>query len=79
MTTERIVAMGDSVVLTLPQTVLEDLGIKIGDEVDVAVIDNVLVARSVDETERAKKLEEATALIFEKYGDVFKALAAGAE
>lgn len=79
MTTEQVVAMGDSVVLTLPKTVLEDLGIQIGDQVDVAIVDHMLVARSSSETERAKRIEEATALIFEKYDDVFKALAKGAE
>lgn len=79
MTVERIVMMGDAVVLTLSESVLKELSIEVGDQVDVAIVDNMLVARSVKEAERAEKLNEATARVFEKYGDVFKALAAGAE
>ena len=79
MAVEKIRVVGDSVVMTLSKSILEQLGLENGDEVNVSVIDKTLVVRSMNEVERARKFQEITDEVFTEYADVFKALAVGVE
>ncbi len=79
MAVEKITIIGDSLMMTLSKGIAEQLGLKNGDEVNVSIEGKTLVARTMDEAERARKLQEITDEVFTEYSDVFKALAAGAE
>ncbi len=67
MSRERITAVGESAALLLPKDLLDKLGIAIGDEVELSLID------------RAQKLEGVTKRVFERRQSAYTRLAQGAE
>lgn len=78
MSRKQIIAAEPSSALHLPQEMLDALGVESGGEVDVAIIDGTLVVRSVDEAERARKIEAVAADVFERRASAYAELAEGA-
>lgn len=53
------------------------MGIAVGDEVDVSLVDKTLVVRPLSETERAAKVKAAMDDVFKRRGGLLKRLAEG--
>lgn len=53
MSPERIAAVGDSAALLPPKDILDKLGIAIGDEVELSLIDRGLILQPPDEAAHA--------------------------
>lgn len=63
--------------LTLPQEVLDSLGLINGDEVGLFVVDRTLVIQPLEEFKRQQKIETITAMLFDKRKHVYETLAQG--
>jgi antitoxin component of MazEF toxin-antitoxin module len=79
MSRSRITASGDSPALLLSQDVLDQLGLKVGDEVDISLVEKTLILRSLDEAKRAGRIENTTTLIIERRKSAYEELAKGIE
>jgi antitoxin component of MazEF toxin-antitoxin module len=79
MSRERITVIGESAALLLSQDVLDKLGIAIGDEVELSLVDRTLILQPLDEAYRAQKLEAVTKTVFERRQSAYTRLAQGAE
>lgn len=79
MSRKRITAIGNSAALELPQELLDELGVAVGDEVDLCVINRSLILRPLDEAERAQTIEAATQATFERRQSAYEELAKGAD
>jgi putative addiction module antidote len=79
MSRKRIMAAGDSSTVVLPKEVLDMMGVKAGDEIDLSVVDRTLIVRSLDEVERARKIDDITDAVFERRKSAYEELAKGAE
>jgi len=79
MSRERITAIGESAALLLPKEVLDKLGIAIGDEVEVSLIDRTLMLQPLDEDDRAQQLEAITQTVFARRQRAYTQLAQGPE
>lgn len=77
MSRERITAVGESVALLLSKDILDQLGIAVGDEVEVSVLDRTLLLQPLDEVDRAKRLETLTKSVFARRQDAYVRLAKG--
>ncbi len=55
MSRKRIMAAGDSSTVVLPKEVLDMMGVKAGDEIDLSVVDRTLIVRSLDEVRTRPK------------------------
>ena len=49
---KKITTSGNSAALVLPREFLSQMGVKVGDELELTMIDRTLVARPVSEVER---------------------------
>jgi antitoxin component of MazEF toxin-antitoxin module len=56
MLRRRITTSGNSAALILSQDLLGLLGIEVGDEVDLEIIDHTLLVRPVVDTDRVRKI-----------------------
>jgi len=72
---KRITASENQTTLLLPQELLNTLGVDAGDEIDVSVVDRTLILRSVEEAERAQKIEAATKSVFNRRKTAYEELA----
>ena len=79
MSRERITAIGESAALLLSKEVLDKLGIAIGDEVEVSLIDRTLMLQPLDEADRAQQLEAITQTVFARRQRAYTQLAQGPE
>jgi antitoxin component of MazEF toxin-antitoxin module len=79
MSRERIIAVGESAALILPKDVLDKLGIAVGDEVELSLIDRTLIVQPLAEADPAQKLEEVIKTVFERRQSAYARLAQGAE
>jgi antitoxin component of MazEF toxin-antitoxin module len=79
MSREQITRVGTSAALLLPQDVLDQMGVSIGDEVDLSIVNRKVILRPLDEVEREQKLEAATQDIFERRRSAYERLAGGAD
>lgn len=79
MSRKRITASENPTTLLLPQELLDKLGVDDGDEIDVSVVHRTLILRSLDEAERAQKIEAATKGVFDRRKTAYEELAKGAE
>ncbi|MBM4256473.1 MAG: AbrB/MazE/SpoVT family DNA-binding domain-containing protein [Deltaproteobacteria bacterium] len=77
MSRERLTAVGESVALLLSKDVLDQLGITVGDEVEVSVLDRTLLLQPLDEADRSKQLETLTKSVFTRRADAYVRLAKG--
>jgi antitoxin component of MazEF toxin-antitoxin module len=76
---KRITASENPTTLLLPQELLNTLGVDAGDEIDVSVVDRTLILRSVEEAERAQKIEAATKSVFNHRKTAYEELAKAVE
>jgi antitoxin component of MazEF toxin-antitoxin module len=74
MSRKRIAASQDSAATGSPHEVLEGMGMREGDQVDVSVSDRTLIMRSLD-AERARKIEDAMKAVFERRSAAYNKLA----
>lgn len=75
----KVTAVGDSAAIILPRDLLETLGLKIGQEVDLSVMGRVLVIRSAQDAERQKVLRPAADRVFERRRGLLTRLAGDAD
>ncbi len=75
MQRQRITTAGNSAVLPLSRAVLDELGVEIGDEVDVAVVNGALVLRPLDESSREQALEAVITDVLERRSSAYQKLA----
>ena len=78
MSRKRIATSQDSAAILLPQEVLDEMGVREGDEVDVSVSDHTLIMPPLS-AERARKIEDAAKAVFERRSAAYKKLAEGVE
>jgi len=79
MSRERITAVGESAALLLPKKVLDKLGITIGDEIELSLIDRTLLLQPLDEADRAQQLAAITKSVFARRQSAYTQLAQGPE
>ena len=79
MAVGKIVQIDDVVSVTLPKALLEQLGLSIGDEVNVDIVDNRIVAESKTQTSHEDRLSEIAKGLIQRRADVYKALAGGVD
>jgi len=79
MSRERITAIGESAALLLPKEMLDKLGITIGDEVELSLIDRTLLLQPLDEANRAQQLAAITQTVFARRQRAYTQLAQGPE
>ena len=79
MSRERLTAVGESVALILPKEALERLGVAIGDEVEVSLLDRTLLLQPLDEADRSQRLAVLTKSVFARRQDAYARLAQGPE
>ena len=79
MSRKRIAAAEDSSTVVLPKEMLDMMGVKEGDEIDLSVVDRTLIVRPLDEAERAGKIDAATKAVLERRESAYEELAKGAE
>lgn len=77
MARQKITTLNDSPALVLPQEMLAQLGVAIGDDVDVIVIEGMLVVRTPAEAERDQRVAALTQSLLERRKQVYTALAEG--
>jgi bifunctional DNA-binding transcriptional regulator/antitoxin component of YhaV-PrlF toxin-antitoxin module len=63
----------------MPKEVLDKLGIAIGDEVELSLIDPTLLLQPLDEADRAQQLGAITQTVFARRQRVYTELAQGPE
>src|SRR6266508_3880689 len=79
MSRERITAVGETAALLLPKEVLDKLGIAIGDEVELSLIDRTLMLQPLDEAARGQQLAAITTIVFARRQSAYTQLAQGPE
>ncbi|HEX3034346.1 MAG TPA: hypothetical protein VHT73_04320 [Thermodesulfobacteriota bacterium] len=79
MSRKRITKSKNSAAILLSQEILDQMGLKVGDEIDISVVGRSLILRPLDEVERAKKIQDATNAVFERRKSAYKKLAEGIE
>lgn len=79
MAVGKIVQIDDVVSVTLPKALLEQLGLSIGDEVNVDIVDNRIVAESKTQTSHEERLSAIAKGLIKRRADVYKALAGGVD
>lgn len=79
MSRKRIIASENPTTLLLPQELLNKLGVDAGDEIDVSFVDRTLILRSLEEAERAQKIEAVTKSVFNRRKTAYEELAKGIE
>ena len=79
MSRERITVVGESAALLLPKDILDKLGIAIGDEVELSLIDRTLILQPLDEADRAQQLATVTQAVFARRQSAYARLALGTE
>jgi antitoxin component of MazEF toxin-antitoxin module len=75
MARNHITTVGDSAALLLSQDILDKIGVHIGDEVDIAIVDRVLILRPLDEVERQRTIEAVIDDVFESRKSAYQRLA----
>ena len=75
MSYQRITTVGETPALLLRQELLDQVGIHVGDTIDVSVIDGMLIVSPIDEIERAQKLEAIRQKVFERRKSAYQRLA----
>jgi antitoxin component of MazEF toxin-antitoxin module len=73
----RITTSGNSAALVLSQDLLGLMGVGVGDEVDVSLVDRTLVVRSLSEAERSAKVQNAIDEVFRRDAGVLRRLGEG--
>ncbi len=77
MIRRKITTTGNSAALVLSQDLMGFMGVEVGDEVDLELIDRSLLVRPVREVDRATKVQGAIDRVFRKHGGLLSRLAEG--
>lgn len=77
MTRQKITTINDVAALVLPSEVLEQLGMAIGDEFELTVLEGALVLRPLAEVAREQTIAQLTQKLLERRQRVYEALATG--
>lgn len=77
MLTKKITAVGNSAAVLLSKDLLSILDVKIGDEVEIKVIDDALILRSTRPEERNEKFSLSVKRVLEKRRSALARLAEG--
>lgn len=77
MAKARVEFRGELATVTLHKDVLEEFGVRDGDELTVAVTEDAIILHSADNAARAELIQQATDKVFEKYDGVLAELAEG--
>ncbi len=75
MSQQPIIAVGESAAVVLSPTVLEAIGLRVGDVVEVTWADGQLILRPVDDARRRQQVEEITQEVFDRRRDAYQRLA----
>jgi antitoxin component of MazEF toxin-antitoxin module len=75
---KKVTAVGNSAAIVLSRDLLQLLGLEVGQEVELSVIDRTLVVRSAQEAERAELVRRAADRVFERRHGLLTRLAEGA-
>lgn len=75
---KKVTAVGNSAAIVLSRDLLQLLGLEVGQEVELSVIDRTLVVRSAQEAERAELVRQAANRVFERRRGLLTRLAEGA-
>ncbi|HJT78763.1 MAG TPA: AbrB/MazE/SpoVT family DNA-binding domain-containing protein [Gemmataceae bacterium] len=70
-----LVPHGDSAAVILPAALLESVGLRVGDVVEVTLGDRELILRPAEDAARRKLLETITDEVFERRKDAYQRLA----
>ncbi|HZY85553.1 MAG TPA: AbrB/MazE/SpoVT family DNA-binding domain-containing protein [Gemmataceae bacterium] len=70
-----IVPLGDSAAVVLPASVLESVGLRIGDLVDLTVGDRQLILQPIADAERRRMIDAITQEVFENRQEAYRRLA----
>ena len=70
-----IVPHGDSAAVILPAAILESIGLRIGDVVDVTLGDRQLILHSAVDTSRQEMFDAITKQVFERRREAYQRLA----
>lgn len=70
-----IVPHGDSAAVVLPASVLESIGVRIGDVLEATPGDRQLILRPVADAARQQLVQEITQEVFEQRRDAYRRLA----
>lgn len=79
MSRERISTSGEDATVRLPGEILEGLGLAVGDEVEMFLVERTLVVRPLSEVERADKIDAVTNDVIERRTTAYEELARGAD
>lgn len=74
----KITTSGNSAALVLSQDLLGLMGVSIGDDVEVDLVDRTLVVRPISEAAREQMVERAIDDVFTRRRSLMKRLAGGA-
>jgi putative addiction module antidote len=72
---KKITTSGNSAALVVPREFLAQMGVKVGDEVELTMIDRTLVARAVAQVARDEKVKAAVDEVFRRRRSALKRLA----
>jgi antitoxin component of MazEF toxin-antitoxin module len=75
MTQLPVISYGDSSAVVLPAALLESLGLRVGDVVDVTVSDRQLILSPAEDNARRQLVESITREMFERRQDAYQRLA----
>ena len=75
MTQLPIISHGDAAAVVLPAAVLESLGLRVGDVVDVTVSDRQLILRPAEGAARRQLVDSIIREVFERRQDAYQRLA----
>lgn len=75
---KKVTAVGNSAAIVLSKDLMQLLGLEIGQEVELSVIDRTLVVRSAQEAERTELVRRAADRVFERRKGLLTRLAEGA-
>jgi antitoxin component of MazEF toxin-antitoxin module len=70
-----IVPHGDSAAVVLPTSVLESIGVQIGDVLEATLEDRQLIVRPVEDAARRQLLQEITRDVLEERREAYQRLA----
>ena len=74
----QVITVEESGAAFLPINVLEAIGVKAGDKIEVSISEHSIVVRSVAEAEREREIKASAKKIFERHHTAFERLAEGA-
>ena len=79
MSRERITTSGNNATVRIPTEIMEGLGLAVGDEVEILLVERAVVVRPLTEVERSERIEAATKDVIVRRQGAYEELARGAD